>query len=83
MIDPSWRWSPPVYVTTAQAGLVAGIGDVLAALQAMETWPKRSGRKYRQAVKACSAVMEGLGETAEARRAFEAAASDAQKLVVR
>lgn len=83
MSEPHWSWYPPVYIKTAQHGLTAGVGDVLTALQAMETWEKQSGRKYRGAVRACSAVMEGMGAAASARRAFEAAASEAGKLVQR
>lgn len=83
MIEANWRWSPPVYIKADTPGLTAGIGDVLGALQAMETWEKRNARKYRIAVKACSAVMEGMGDAAAARRAFEVAADDAGKLVER
>jgi hypothetical protein len=67
------RWSPPVPVRTGRVGLTYNVTDANAALEQLWTWDHKN-RQVKKAVSVCSAFMEGLATTAEARNAFEDAA---------
>jgi hypothetical protein len=52
-----------------------------AAEYLLYKWPAKGGGKHRAARKACLEVLEGLKEAHAARKAFEAAADEADILV--
>nr|WP_036241361.1 DUF982 domain-containing protein [Mesorhizobium sp. STM 4661] len=67
---------PPVYVATKQVGLTRGVNNVRVAAEELLEWDKR-GAKWRKAVQACIDAEEGRASADEVRKAFEAAAKDA------
>jgi hypothetical protein len=73
----------PVQIITGQHGSV--IRRIDTTMQAVDyllhRWPRPGGAKHLAARKACMAVLEGLKKSHVARKAFEAAADEADILV--
>ncbi|MBN9548505.1 MAG: DUF982 domain-containing protein [Alphaproteobacteria bacterium] len=77
------RWfSPKVPVRTKQPGMRYMVSSVQVAAEHLLEWEKR-GPKWRKAVEACVAGIEGKVEPNDVSKAFEAAAKEAGMLLPR
>jgi len=80
-MDNSGWWSKPVRIRIGHGTTrIAVTNTVQAATLLLEQWPGGAGPKHLAARKACVAVLEGKAPPARARRAFEAAAREADIL---
>jgi Protein of unknown function (DUF982) len=77
--DPKW-FDPPVSVKTQTIGRICQVNNVRAASEQMLGWPRR-GPKWRNAIEICLAALDGRKTSADARKAFEAAAREAGVLI--
>jgi hypothetical protein len=68
-------FNPPVYVSTDRPGLTYGVSHVEGAAEQLLKWTKR-GPKWKKAVAACMACLEGEVTAGDVRKAFEAAAKE-------
>ncbi|RUU11115.1 DUF982 domain-containing protein [Mesorhizobium sp. M6A.T.Ca.TU.002.02.2.1] len=66
---------PPVNIETDRPGLTYGCNNVEGAAAELMKWTKR-GPKWKKAVKACMARLEGEGTPDDVRKALEAAAKE-------
>ncbi|SJM34038.1 DUF982 domain-containing protein [Mesorhizobium delmotii] len=72
----SLHWfNPPVYVRTDRPGVRFGVSHVEGAAEQLLKWTKK-GPKWKRAVEACVAGMEGEVTPNDVRKAFEAAAKE-------
>lgn len=80
---PDHWFSPGVRVAFGRIGqsVVVSSAEKAAELLLDKRWPKPDGRKQIDARRACLEVLDGLKEARHARRAFEAAAKDADVLL--
>lgn len=76
---PLQWFNPAVYVTTDRPGLSYGVSHVEGAAEQFLKWTKR-GPKWKRAVEACVAAMEGKVTPKDARKAFVAAAKEERVL---
>lgn len=72
---PRLWFSPPVSVSSEQPGLTIVISSVERAAERLLVWEKR-GPKWRLAVEACTAALNGTVAVDEARAAFLEAAKE-------
>ena len=77
------EFDQPVVVETAKLGRHLVISDVVRAAEMLiNDWPSaKAGSRHLAARKACLAVLEGQRKAISARRAFQAAAEEADILV--
>lgn len=82
-MDKGWFDKPVRVVGNARGNLFRNISSTVGAAEfLLHDWPGDPGaRKHLAARKACIAVLEGIKEARIARRAFEAAADDADILL--
>ena len=72
----------PVRVALGGPGKIRIVSSTREAAECLLLrWPSESGRKHLAARKACMDVLQGLKEARAARRAFQAAAKEADILV--
>jgi hypothetical protein len=76
------RFSPPIYVSTSQPGVVRSVNSIefAAIILKSDEWPVH-GPMCEMAAKALFGAMKGQVTTEEARRAFAGAAFEARILV--
>ncbi|KQV16346.1 hypothetical protein ASC97_11255 [Rhizobium sp. Root1203] len=76
------KWSRPISYASPQTGEFKTIGSANEAIAVLrEKWPVAKGRHLQDAQKICLEVLEGKRPPAEARRAFIAAAVEANLFV--
>ena len=76
------RFDRPVRILLGRSGKVRSVTSTREAAECLlNRWPIE-GLKHFQARLACMAVLEGIKEIRTARKAFEAAAAEADILVV-
>lgn len=80
---PAHWFSPGVRVAFGRVGqsVIVSSTEKAAELLLDERWPRPDGRKHLAARKACMAVLDGQKEARHARKAFEAAAKEADILL--
>jgi hypothetical protein len=80
---PDHWFSPPVRVAFGRVGQSVFVTSAEKAAELLldKRWPRPDGRKQLAARKACLAVLDGLKEARHARKAFEAAAKEADVLL--
>lgn len=81
-MDPRY-FHPPVRVEFGRVGQTRSVSSAREAAELLldQRWPQPDGRKHLAARQACMAVLEGLKEARHARKAFEAAAEEADILL--
>jgi hypothetical protein len=79
--DPKW-FDPPVSVKTQKNGKIYQVNNVRTASEQMIGWGRR-GPKWQKAIETCLAAPDGRKTSADARKAFEAAAREAGMLIER
>jgi hypothetical protein len=72
----------PVHIVFGKPGQHRNVTSVREAAEVLldDNWPTEAGRRHLAARKACLAVLQGLKEAREARKAFEDAAWEADIL---
>ncbi|MGO4677823.1 DUF982 domain-containing protein [Bosea sp. 2YAB26] len=79
---PMHWFSPPVVVQADRPGVGYSITDVEQAAELLLAWKAiGAGPKWQDAVRACTAVLNGAGTVDEAREAFEEAARECGRLI--
>lgn len=76
------KWTRPISYTSPQTGAfetIASTSEAIAVLRGQ--WPVVAGKQLRDARKICLEVLEGKRPAVEARRAFIAAAVEANVFV--
>ncbi|ESX22138.1 hypothetical protein X766_03990 [Mesorhizobium sp. LSJC255A00] len=68
-------FNPPVYVKGDRPGMRYGISHVQGAAEELLKWTKR-GPRWRRAIEACMAAIEGKVPPKEVRQLFEDAAKE-------
>lgn len=78
---PMHWFSPHVVVQADRPGVGYSITDFEQAAELLLTWKViGAGPKWQDAVRACTAVLNGAGPVGDARQAFEEAARECGRL---
>ncbi|MEW9808611.1 DUF982 domain-containing protein [Mesorhizobium marinum] len=75
------QFDEPVHVQLKPGKIRAVTWTSQAAKALLYEWPEKRGRRHRTARQACLDVMSGLKDARAARKAFTAAAEEADVLV--
>ncbi len=79
MSGPNSRWHTPVEISLSTTGSHEVSGPFEALVHLTENWPASQGLCFVRARSACRGALAGHRTLEEARLAFEAAASEAQR----
>lgn len=76
------RFETPIVVRTSVAGVTKSLGTAREASDfLLSAWPSKRSPKHREALQACHDAVEGIKPAMHARRAFLAAAREADILL--
>lgn len=80
---PLHWFSPPVVIQADRPGVSFAVTNVERAGEALLAWKALGpGPKWKEAVQACMASLNGSGTADDAREAFEKAAQECGRLIV-